>query len=191
MSALQSETIGKIAAALVALQAEILPAAKSAENPHLKSKYADLASIIEAAREQLAKNGLAVLQRAHPCEKGVQLQTTVVHTSGEWISDGGLLVPAQKIDPQGFGSAMTYARRYGYAAMLGIVQDDDDAVAAMQHARSGALTKEQITQLSELSTKAGNSPAVTAARVASMKQDDFEAGIAKLEQRIAEQAGAE
>jgi hypothetical protein len=141
MTDLQSPTIGKLASALVKAQATMGVAVKDAVNPHFKSKYADLASIINAAREPLADNGLAIVQRAHPNDRGVQLQTTIVHESGEWMSDSGLFLPAAKVDPQGFGSAMTYGRRYAYAAMLGIVQDDDDgaaAVAAQQAAREKA-----------------------------------------------------
>jgi hypothetical protein len=132
MTALQSESITKLAAALVKAQASMGVALKDAVNPHFRSKYADLPSVVNAAREPLAANGLAVVQRSHPHERGVLLQTTILHESGEWISDEGLLLPAAKVDPQGFGSAMTYARRYGYAAMLGIVQDDDDGAAAVK-----------------------------------------------------------
>ncbi len=141
MNLYQSESIGKVSAALVKAQSTMGVAIKDATNPHFKSKYADLASIINAARDPLADNGLAVVQRSHPNDRGVQLQTTIVHESGEWISDAGLFLPAAKVDPQGFGSAMTYARRYSYAAMLGIVQDDDDgarAVAQQQAARIAA-----------------------------------------------------
>jgi len=93
-------------------------------------KYADLASVMNAAAPALEANGLSVVQRPMPSEKGVCIQTMILHSSGEWISDGGLHLPMQKIDPQGAGSSITYARRYGLAAMLGIVQDDDDAASA-------------------------------------------------------------
>lgn len=148
---LQSPTIGKIASALVKAQASMGVAIKDTRGQigqNRNYKYADLASVIAAARDALATNDLAVLQRAHPSERGVCLQTTLVHASGEWISDGGLVLPAPKNDPQGFGSAMTYARRYGLAALLGIVQDDDDgaaAVAAQQRAREQASQAALLT----------------------------------------------
>ena len=150
---LQSPTIGKLAAALVAAQATMGVAVKDTVNGHFKTKYADLASVINAAREPLAANGLAVVQRAHPNDRGVHLQTMIVHSSGEWMADGGLHLPAAKADPQGFGSAMTYARRYGYAAMLGIVQDDDDgaaAVASQQAARMVAALPKVTAEQAEI-----------------------------------------
>lgn len=151
MTDLQSPTIGKLAAALVKAQATMGVAIKDSRGQigqNRNYKYADLASVIGAARDALASNDLAVLQRAHPSERGVCLQTTLVHASGEWISDGGLTLPAPKNDPQGFGSAMTYARRYGLAALLGIVQDDDDgvaAVAATKRAREQAVHAKPLT----------------------------------------------
>lgn len=126
----QSETLSKLAPALVKAQAEMGVAYKDSTNPHFRSKYADLTSIITASRDALTANGLSVLQRAYPNDRGIQIETMILHASGEWISDGGLFLPAAKLDPQGFGSAMTYARRYAYAAMLGIIQDDDDGNAA-------------------------------------------------------------
>lgn len=138
---LQSESLDKLAPALAKAQAAMGVALKDSTNPHFRSKYADLTSIITASRDALADNGLAVVQRPHPNERGVQLETTIVHASGQWISDGGLFLPASKLDPQGFGSAMTYARRYAYAAMLGIVQDDDDGSAASQPARTTQNTQ--------------------------------------------------
>ncbi len=193
---LQSETISSIAAALVKAQATMGVALKDSTNPHFKSKYADLASIINAAREPLADNGLAVIQRSHPNDRGVQLETMLIHESGEWISDGGLFLPAAKVDPQGFGSAMTYARRYAYAAMLGIVQDDDDgarAVAQQQAARFAAdapkLNQQQRECIRLIMKSAGHdSPAlddklaedypqhVTAAIKYAVKQGAVEAG---------------
>lgn len=130
MNLYQSETLVKIAPALVKAQAEMGVAYKDATNPHFRSRYADLTAIINASREALTNNGIAVLQRPYPNDKGVQIETMLVHTSGEWICDGGLFLPASKLDPQGFGSAMTYARRYALAAMLGVIQDDDDGNAA-------------------------------------------------------------
>lgn len=155
MNDLQSPSIGKLAAALVRAQATMGVAIKDTKGQigqNRNYRYADLASVITAARDALASNDLAVLQRAHPSERGVCLQTTLVHASGEWISDGGLTLPAPKNDPQGFGSAMTYARRYGLAALLGIVQDDDDgaaAVAATRRARMHSASENAPSGLSE------------------------------------------
>lgn len=153
MEQYQSATIGKLAGALVKAQASMGVAIKDTKGQvgqNRNYKYADLASVINASREALAANDLAVLQRSYPNERGVCLQTTLVHSSGEWISDGGLTLPAPKNDPQGFGSAMTYARRYGLAALLGIVQDDDDGASAVAATRRA---KEQAAQAVQLSSQ--------------------------------------
>lgn len=126
----KSETIAELAKALSKVQGEIKGAVKDSENPFFKSHYADLTSVWEACRELLAKNGLAVVQTMHPSESGVIVETTLLHVSGEWIG-GGLHVTPVKNDPQGIGSAITYARRYALAAIVGICPADDDAEGAM------------------------------------------------------------
>lgn len=138
MNDLQSETLAAIGPALRKAQASMGVAVKDTTGQigqNRNYKYADLASVMNAASSALADNGLSVVQRPMPSDKGICIQTMILHESGEWISDGGLHLPMQKIDPQGAGSSITYARRYGLAAMLGIVQDDDDAAHAtqMQH----------------------------------------------------------
>ena len=126
----QSETLGALAGSLSAFQAACEAAPKNATNPHLKNKYADQASIWDAIRGPLGQNGLAVIQLPTPGEKGeLRLVTKLVHKSGEWVSSE-IVMPLQKSDPQGYGSALTYARRYALAAILGVTQDDDDADAA-------------------------------------------------------------
>jgi len=121
----KSESIAALAAALSKAQGEMGSAKKDAMNPHFRSKYADLASVWEAARAPLSKHGLSVVQTNEDSERGVCVETTLMHSSGEWIS-GRLTLPVSKGDAQGFGSAMTYARRYGLAAILSIAADDDD-----------------------------------------------------------------
>lgn len=133
MNELQSESLAALAPALNKAQATMGVAVKDTAGQigqNRNYKYADLASVMNAASAALKDNGLSVVQRPMPSEKGVCIQTMILHSSGEWISDGGLHLPMQKIDPQGAGSSITYARRYGLAAMLGIVQDDDDAASA-------------------------------------------------------------
>lgn len=125
-----SEHIDKISAALAKAQGEIDGAKKAKTNPAFRSKYADLSGCVEACRDALTECGIAVLQLPQPCDDGVLLVTMLTHSSGQWISDGGLHVPANKKDAQGFGSALTYARRYGLCAMVGIAPEDDDGNAA-------------------------------------------------------------
>jgi hypothetical protein len=120
----------ELAAALAKVQAEIGSAAKSSTNPHFKSKYADLSEVWAAWQTVGPKNGLSITQTVKLLDGGAQaLVTTLLHSSGESITSEMLLTPT-KNDMQGIGSAMTYARRYSMAAMVGIVQDDDDGNAA-------------------------------------------------------------
>ena len=120
----------KISAALVKAQREFGPALKTSSNPHFKSRYADLAACVEAVIDSLNNNGIALIQQTHECEYGVIVETTFIHESGEQFSAGRLSVPAAKQDPQGYGSALTYARRYSLMAACGIAPEDDDANAA-------------------------------------------------------------
>jgi hypothetical protein len=125
----QSDTIGKLAEALAAAQGEMQPIPRDKENPYFKSKYADLASIVEKTGPILARHGLAVVQlpgfRAW-AESGTEILTTMImHSSGEWVSEQMPLFMSKR-DAQGMGSAITYARRYAYGAAVGIVTDEDD-----------------------------------------------------------------
>ena len=129
------ETITKVAAAFVKAQTAFGPALKSATNPHFKSKYADLAAVVEAVIDALNSNGIALMQRQHPNENGVCVETLLIHESGEILSAGMLTVPAAKQDPQGYGSALTYARRYSLMAACGVAPEDDDGNAAMKRAQ--------------------------------------------------------
>lgn len=137
-----SMTMGALAKALAVTQGKIHGAAKTAQNPHLKNKYATLADIWDACRAQLSESGLAVVQTFEPHGKdGVLVLTTLVHESGEWIRSR-LFLPVTKADAQGFGSAITYARRYALAAIVGVTPDDDDGEAAV--ARPGTATTTRV-----------------------------------------------
>lgn len=120
-------------AAFVKAQTQFGPALKTKQNPHLKAKYADLGSVIEAVIDALNDNGLAVMQKSVKCDDGAIVETVFLHTSGESISAGELHVPAPKKDPQGFGSALTYCRRYALMSACGISPEDDDGEAAAIH----------------------------------------------------------
>jgi hypothetical protein len=120
----------EIAAALVKAQRAFGPALKTSSNPHFKSRYADLAACVEAVMDGLNANGIALVQQTHECESGVIVETVFVHESGETFSAGKLHVPAVKHDAQGYGSALTYARRYSLMAACGIAPEDDDGNAA-------------------------------------------------------------
>jgi len=123
--------IGKnIAAAFVKAQRQFGPALKTSVNPHFKSKYADLANCIEAVIEALNANGIGLMQRTYECKDGVLVETVFIHESGEVMECGMLHLPASKLDAMGFGSCLTYARRYSLLAATGLAPEDDDGVAA-------------------------------------------------------------
>lgn len=132
--------MNKISAALVKAQKEFSPALKSSTNPHFKSRYADLAACVEAVIDALNNNGIMLMQKNHPNDAGVAIETIFIHESGETISGGVLTVPATKQDAQGYGSALTYARRYSLMAACGIAPEDDDGNSA-----SKPKAKEKIT----------------------------------------------
>ena len=119
-----------IASAFVKAQKSFAPALKTNTNPHFKSRYVGLDGCIEAVIDALNNNGIALLQPTHESDSGVTVETLFVHESGETMSGGKLHVPAAKQDPQGYGSALTYARRYSLMAACGIAPEDDDGNAA-------------------------------------------------------------
>ena len=122
-----SDTIGELALALSSLQTAMKPAAENSVNPHFKSKYADLASCWDAVRPHL--KGLSITQSVASSGKTVEITTLLIHSSGEWLSST-LALEARDPSPQATGSAITYGRRYGFCAALGISSGDDDGEAA-------------------------------------------------------------
>lgn len=119
-----------ISAAFVRAQKSFGPALKTSVNPHYKNKYCSLDACIEAVIDGFHANGIAIIQRPHLCESGVTIETVFIHESGQTLSGGIFHTPAQKNDPQGYGSAMTYARRYSLMAACGIAPEDDDGNSA-------------------------------------------------------------
>jgi hypothetical protein len=132
----RSEQINELATALAKAQGQMRPAAKTAENPHFRARYADLASVIDAVREPLSSNGLSYTQCVGHADGSVIVETVLMHASGQWISSELALRPA-KADVQGVGSAVTYGRRYSLQAICGLASDfeDDDGNAAVGHGR--------------------------------------------------------
>ena len=141
--------IGKnIAAAFVKAQRAFGPALKTSTNPHFKSKYADLANCVEAVVDALNANGIALMQRTFECKDGVMVETVFVHESGEVMECGMLHVPAGKQDPQGYGSALTYARRYSLLAATGLAPEDDDGNSASRKTEiKSTVNENQILDL--------------------------------------------
>jgi hypothetical protein len=137
-----SEQVDAIAAALVKAQAEIENAGKDGQGNF--GRYATLTSVVDACKKPLADNGISFIQAFEPSDAGMlRLTTTLLHSSGQFIS-GTCTVPLVRNDPQSYGSAATYARRYSLAAMVGVCPDDDDADGAMP--RNGARQPQRQPQ---------------------------------------------
>lgn len=119
-----------IASAFVAAKRAFGPALKDKTNPAFRTKYADLGACLEAVEGPLLAQGIALYQETFEDATGVTVETVMLHESGESLRCGKLHVPASKQDPQGYGSALTYARRYSLMAACGIAPEDDDGNAA-------------------------------------------------------------
>lgn len=117
----KSPEIKNLATALALFRGKMVPVVKDAVNPHYKSAYASLDAILETIKIPLDEAGLSFAQ--FPDDIG--LTTILMHKSGEWI-EASFAVPLSKSDPQGFGSALTYMRRYALGAILGLSTEEDD-----------------------------------------------------------------
>jgi hypothetical protein len=136
-----SETRAELAKAMVAAQQSLGLVAKSAVNPHFKSRYADLATVLDAILPALNGAGISLLQAPGGDGDGnVTLTTTLLHESGEWM-ESTLTMRPTKSDPQGVGSAITYARRYAALAVAGAAPEDDDGNSASQRDNKAASRK--------------------------------------------------
>src|SRR5262245_25508653 len=122
----RSEKIDELVKALVAAQAEMPHPPKDAINPHFKSRFASLPGVIDTVRPVLSRHGLALLQTLGTGERGPVIHSTLLHRSGQWLDLPALEMPAVKADPQAWGSAATYGRRYALLAACGVTGDEDD-----------------------------------------------------------------
>jgi hypothetical protein len=149
----------ELAAAFIAAKKKFAPAIKASTNPHYKSKYADLAACIEAVDDAFLESGIVMYQETIENTEGVIVETILLHESGDSLRCGQLFVPAQKRDPQGFGSALTYARRYSLMAAVGIAPEDDDGNAAgkkQQEKRPTAADPALLEQITKISAELTN-----------------------------------
>jgi hypothetical protein len=124
-----SEQFNDLAAALAAAQLNMGGAKKTSANPHFKSKYADLSEVWDACHAALNSNGIAVVQTPVPGDGELGIRTLLVHSGGQWMACT-VMIPVAKSDAHGIGSALTYARRYGLSAMVGVCPEDDDGNGA-------------------------------------------------------------
>jgi len=135
--------------ALAVAQGEIENASKNSNNPHYKSKYADLAEVLNTVRPVFSENGLSLIQSTEFDGALVSVTTTIAHKDGGYVTAKASCVPA-KTDAQGVGSATTYLRRYSLASVCGIAQEDDDGNASAHNGKPVAkITEKQEAELSD------------------------------------------
>lgn len=195
----ESNITPELAVAFAKAQTELGKASKDKDNPAFRSKYADLEGIIEVSRPVLNAHGLTILQLNEPDEKGVTLRTMLLHESGGFIVDNGLHVPAGKDNAHGFGSALTYARRYAWAAMIGLAteEDDDGNAASAPPAKKSPARKaapkptpalvndEQAEELVAAALAAGVEENLARRKAKNTRAADFKTALADLKERAA------
>ena len=145
----KSESIKNLAIALSKFQNEVKNPKNTADNPFYDSKYAPLQDVLNEVRPLLSKHGLSVIQSPSGDGQSVSITTLLLHESGEWIEFDPLVLKAQKITPQGAGSAITYGRRYALSAILGISSEDDDDGNSLESAQQNNQVSGQKKQLTE------------------------------------------
>jgi hypothetical protein len=133
----KSESVKEIAPAFLAAQMKMQPAPKDAKNPHFNSKYSDYESVVTAVRGPLNESDIAFMQPVRVTDAGVEIETVLMHKSGEFYSET-LLVPLTRRDAQGVGSAISYGKRYGLQSMCGLPSADDDGNEASAPNGNGA-----------------------------------------------------
>lgn len=174
-----SDGVSEIAGALSAAQGMIDDASKGTKNSFFNSKYADLAAVRAVIREPLAKNGLAIIQFPRLAGPVVEVETMLLHKSGEFFAET-LQMPVGKNDPHGIGSAITYARRYGIMSILCIASEDDDGNAAVKSVQAEAekVKAEEVSE--ELFTEGLAEANLGMEALSSWFRDIGETGRAKL-----------
>jgi hypothetical protein len=136
----KSESIANLALALAKAQGELSNPKKNSANPFFKSRYSDLSEVINVSKSVLSEHGLSIVQLASYSDSMAHVETIILHATGEYISET-LSMPVVKHDAQSIGSVVTYARRYSWAAICGLAQEDDDGNVAV-----GREVKQQHTR---------------------------------------------
>ena len=181
-----SENINELAAALAVAQGQMGGAIKGADNPFFKSKYADLGSVIAAAKDPLAENGLSYVQFPFSINGEVGVTTRLMHSSGQWL-ESMFSIPAPKTDAHTYGSLVTYCRRFSLQSVLGIPAEDDDGNAVTQAAKS-VITAEQVHSVKAMLelTESDESKFLKAYNIKNLEQmtaDQFKHAIPLLEKK--------
>ena len=184
----KSESIKELATALNKFQAECSGAKKDSENPYFTSKYANLEAVINCAKSALDNNGLSVAQFPIMDQGYCGVETILMHSSGEFISNK-LLLACKKQDPQAMGSAITYARRYSYQSVLGIPSEDDDgekpmprnqapvqqqAPAPVQYQRISPAQTTELMTIAQGKSKAGVDSVMKGTKISDIALKDYE-----------------
>jgi len=153
----RSEQINEIAAAMAKAQGEIEGAVKDKSNPAFRSKYADLGAVWDAIRDPPSKNGISAVQFPRRVGDGIEVETVLMHSSGQWMSST-LGMPVAKADAHGHGSAITYARRFALSAICGVapVYDDGNAAAGKVGGVLGMATNSLEAARQEIAAQTGN-----------------------------------
>lgn len=157
----KSESIKNLAIALSKFQSEVENPKNTADNPFYHSKYAPLQDVLNTVRPLLSKHGLSVIQSPAGDGQSVSITTLLIHESGEWIEFDPLVLKAEKMTPQGAGSAITYGRRYALSAVLGISSEDDDDGNSLETSQQAQkqqrkqLTDKQVKRLYAIANSAG------------------------------------
>jgi ERF superfamily len=174
-----STNLTKISAALLKAQKTMTSAKKDASNPFFKSRYADLNSVIEACKDALNDNEITILQ-PHVHEAGANfVETTLLHSSGEYISSQTLIQVAKQNDPQALGSAISYARRYGLQSLVSLPAEDDDGEAAMSRTKAAPVSAWPQAQTITITTQGPTAQTAGLAAVMQNKAATVEVGTAK------------
>lgn len=176
---MQSNEIGKLAEALALAQREIKPARKSATNPHFKSDHCTLEDVNAVCREPLAKNSLAVVHYAQCISGPWVLTTKIMHSSGQWVS-GCFPLIVEKQTAQGYGSAVTYAKRYNLMALLNIASSDEEDDGETAEGRGTSGNKEQEILPAPYSKPMHGQPF----KAITKKQADFLESVIKARQEV-------
>lgn len=207
MNATSKIEAATLASAMAAAFSEIESATKGNENAAFKnggkvSKYADLTAVIEAIKPALINHSLFFTQHPEPSDKGVCIETFLHHAGGESLSLGKLFVPANKNDAHGYGSALTYARRYALVTAFGVPVEDDDGNSASLPKRQpepqlGTIAEADLTKVIQLCEAVGGNQAgriCNAYKIESLPElteSQGKAVINNLERKLAEKAKAD
>lgn len=183
---LTSDSITKIMPAFIKAQGNFAKALKTSTNPHFKSKYVALDGVIDAVAAPLREQGIAIMQMTDVEDARTVLVTRLIHESGEWLGSRYPVHPV-KADPQGEGSALTYARRYALMALVGIAPEDDDGNAAVTAVQK-PISESQAAVLTEWLESTGSDTAkflawLGASSVASIPSGKFDEALAKLKSK--------